>query len=221
MNIFMRAINKTPQPRQRLPEWLKNSLPEDAKYYETRALVDELKLHTVCQSAHCPNQWECWSRGTATFMIAGDKCTRACSFCAVNTARPLPLDPQEPQRVAEAARRMKLKHIVITSVARDDLPDGGAEHFRQTIAAIRLLNPESSVEVLVPDFQGSVDSIKTVLSAKPEIFNHNIETVRRLTPIVRSKATYERSLKVLSIAKELCERGCFTKSGLMVGLGET
>jgi lipoic acid synthetase len=154
-------------------------------------------------------------------MIAGDRCTRACKFCAVNTARPLPLDPDEPRRVAEAAQRMKLKHIVITSVARDDLPDGGAEHFKQTILWTRRLNPESSIEVLVPDFQGSIESIKTVLSAQPKIFNHNIETVKRLTPTVRSKATYERSLNVLSIARKIADFRVYTKSGLMVGLGET
>ncbi|MGC8828384.1 MAG: lipoyl synthase [Verrucomicrobiia bacterium] len=217
----MRTIFESAKLHSRLPEWFKNRLPEGKTYVNTRSLIDDLQLHTVCESAHCPNQWECWSRGTATFMIAGDRCTRACKFCAVNTARPLPLDPDEPRRVAEAAQRMKLKHIVITSVARDDLPDGGAEHFKQTILWTRRLNPESSIEVLVPDFQGSIESIKTVLSAQPEIFNHNIETVKRLTPTVRSKATYERSLNVLSIARKIADFRVYTKSGLMVGLGET
>ncbi|MGC8886554.1 MAG: lipoyl synthase [Verrucomicrobiia bacterium] len=217
----MRTIFESAKLHSRLPEWFKNRLPEGKTYVNTRSLIDDLQLHTVCESAHCPNQWECWSRGTATFMIAGDRCTRACKFCAVNTARPLPLDPDEPRRVAEAAQRMKLKHIVITSVARDDLPDGGAEHFKQTILWTRRLNPESSIEVLVPDFQGSIESIKTVLSAQPEIFNHNIETVKRLTPTVRSKATYERSLNVLSISRKIADFRVYTKSGLMVGLGET
>lgn len=217
----MKGFSNLAQPRKRLPDWFKNSLPEDVKYTQTRSLISDLKLHTVCESAHCPNQWECWSRGTATFMIAGDRCTRACGFCAVNTARPFPLDPDEPMRVAEAARKMSLKHIVITSVARDDLPDGGADHFRKTILLVRELNPGASIEVLVPDFQGSRDSISIVLEAQPEIFNHNIETVRRLTPTVRSKATYERSLNVLKTAKEIADGKVFTKSGLMVGLGES
>lgn len=217
----MKGFSNLAQPRKRLPDWFKNSLPEDVKYAQTRSLISDLKLHTVCESAHCPNQWECWSRGTATFMIAGDRCTRACGFCAVNTARPFPLDPDEPMRVAEAAQKMRLKHIVITSVARDDLPDGGADHFRKTILLVRELNPGASIEVLVPDFQGSRDSISIVLEAQPEIFNHNIETVRRLTPTVRSKATYERSLNVLKTAKEIADGKVFTKSGLMVGLGES
>ncbi|MGC8744473.1 MAG: lipoyl synthase [Verrucomicrobiia bacterium] len=217
----MEITSHSLKSQARLPEWFKNKLPEKTDYSQTRSLIENLKLHTVCESAHCPNQWECWSRRTATFMIAGDRCTRACRFCAVNTARPFPLDLDEPRRVAEAAQKMKLRHIVITSVARDDLPDGGAEHFKQTILWARKLNPESSIEVLVPDFQGSRESIQTVLSAKPEVFNHNIETVRRLTPAVRSKATYERSLSVLSIAREIGGDKVYTKSGLMVGFGET
>jgi len=217
----MRAYSESNIRKERLPEWLKNRLPENRSYIATRGLLDGLKLHTVCESAHCPNQWECWSKGTATFMIAGDRCTRACSFCAVSSSRPLPLDPTEPERVAKAVQKMGLKHVVITSVARDDLEDGGAEHFKNTINAVRSLNPHCSIEVLVPDFNGSEKSIMTVLSAKPEIFNHNIETVRRLTPTVRSKATYERSLRVLEIAKKQAISKVFTKSGLMVGLGET
>lgn len=217
----MRAYSESNIRKERLPEWLKNRLPENRSYIATRGLLDGLKLHTVCESAHCPNQWECWSKGTATFMIAGDRCTRACSFCAVNSSRPLPLDLTEPERVAKAVQKMGLKHVVITSVARDDLEDGGAEHFKNTINAVRSLNPHCSIEVLVPDFNGSENSIMTVLSAKPEIFNHNIETVRRLTPTVRSKATYECSLRVLEIAKKQAISKVFTKSGLMVGLGET
>src|SRR5678816_2399654 len=165
----MIAIENKPRPR--LPEWLRIKLPTADTFSRTRSLLDELKLHTVCESAKCPNHWECWSKGTATFMIAGDRCTRACGFCAVSTAKPFPLEADEPMRVAEATRRMKLKHVVITAVARDDLADGGADHFRRTIEAVRQLNPGIIVEVLVPDFLGKADCIETVLDAKPEIFN--------------------------------------------------
>src|SRR5688572_18649513 len=207
--------------RPRLPEWLRLPLPTADTFARTRSLLDELKLHTVCESAKCPNHWECWSKGTATFMIAGDRCTRACGFCAVSTARPFALEADEPARVAEATRRMRLKHVVITAVARDDLPDGGAEHFRQTIEAVRSANPGIVIEVLVPDFLDRDASIDTVLSANPEIYNHNLETVRRLTPAVRSRATYERSLSVLRKVKARCGETVYTKSGLMLGLGET
>ena len=207
--------------RPRLPEWLRRKLPVEQSFSRTRALLDELKLHTVCESAKCPNHWECWSKGTATFMIAGERCTRACHFCAVTTAKPFALEADEPQRVAEAARRMGLKHVVITAVARDDLADGGAEHFRQTIEAVRELIPAAVIEVLTPDFNGSETALDTVLSANPHIFNHNLETVRRLTPSVRSRATYERSLSVLALAKRKGGRSLYTKSGLMLGLGET
>jgi lipoic acid synthetase len=216
------------KPRPRLPEWLRFNLPQSDSFARTRSLLDELKLHTVCESAKCPNHWECWSKGTATFMIAGDRCTRACGFCAVSTAKPLPLEADEPLRVAEAARRMRLRHIVITAVARDDLVDGGANHFRQTIERVRELNPGIVIEVLVPDFNDRDESIETVLAANPHIFNHNLETVRRLTPEVRHRATYDRSLSVLRKAKELATQNSklktqnfFTKSGLMLGLGET
>jgi lipoic acid synthetase len=207
--------------RPRLPEWLRTRLPTSASFVRTRALLDELKLHTVCESARCPNHWECWTKGTATFMIAGDRCTRACRFCAVTTARPLPLENDEPARVAEATRRMRLKHVVITAVARDDLPDGGAEHFRQTIEAVRSLNPGTVIEVLTPDFNDCDEAIAAVLAARPDIFNHNLETVRRLTPSVRSRATYDRSLSVLSKVKARAAASIYTKSGLMLGLGET
>ena len=160
-------------------------------------------------------------KGTATFMIAGDRCTRACGFCAVSTAKPFPLETDEPLRVAEATRRMKLKHVVITAVARDDIADGGAEHFRQTIEAVRQLNPKTVIEVLVPDFQDSDESIEMVLAANPDIFNHNLETVRRLTPEVRHRATYDRSLSVLKKVKDKRGKTIFTKSGMMLGLGET
>lgn len=213
-------LNEPALQRRRLPEWLHVKLPDSDTFGRTRALLDELKLHTVCESAKCPNHWECWSRGTATFMIAGDRCTRACHFCAVATARPLALEEDEPQRVAEAARRMKLKHVVITAVARDDLPDGGAAHFARTIDKVREVNPDVVIEVLVPDFNDQDAAIETVLAARPHIYNHNLETVRRLTPRVRHRATYDRSLSVLKKVKAHCATTIYTKSGLMLGLGE-
>ncbi|HWV99188.1 MAG TPA: lipoyl synthase [Candidatus Acidoferrum sp.] len=208
-------------PRPRLPEWLRIRLPTSDTFSHTRALLDELKLHTVCESARCPNHWECWGKGTATFMIGGDRCTRACGFCAVTTAKPMPLEADEPARVAEATHRMRLKHVVITAVARDDLADGGAEHFRRTIEAVRTLSPHTVIEVLTPDFNERGVSIDAVLAARPHIFNHNLETVRRLTPSVRSRATYDRSLLVLRQVKEKAGEAVYTKSGLMLGLGET
>jgi lipoic acid synthetase len=209
------------KPRPRLPEWLRIALPTSDGFAQTRNLLGELKLHTVCESAKCPNHWECWSKGTATFMIAGDRCTRACGFCAVSTAKPLALEADEPRRVAEATRRMRLRHIVITAVARDDLADGGADHFRKTVEAVRELNPGIVIEVLVPDFNDHDESIETVLTANPHIFNHNLETVRRLTPEVRHRATYDRSLSVLRKVKNRRGETIYTKSGMMLGLGET
>lgn len=208
------------KPRPRLPEWLRIKLPTADTFSRTRSLLDELKLHTVCESAKCPNHWECWSKGTATFMIAGDRCTRACQFCAISTAKPLPLEVDEPMRVAEATRRMALKHVVITAVARDDMEDGGANHFRQTIEAVRKLNPGIVIEVLTPDFLDKDDAIDAVLNAEPHIFNHNLETVRRLTPSVRHRATYDRSLSVLKKVKAKRGEAIYTKSGMMLGLGE-
>ncbi|MEQ2005743.1 MAG: lipoyl synthase [Limisphaerales bacterium] len=216
----MEALTAPPPARPRLPEWLRLSLPTSSAFTKTRELLNDLKLHTVCESAKCPNHWECWSKGTATFMIAGDRCTRACGFCAVSTAKPLALEADEPQRVAEATKRMGLKHVVITAVARDDLADGGAEHFRQTIEATRAANPGIVIEVLVPDFLDKDDCIESVLAANPEIYNHNLETVRRLTPSVRHRATYDRSLSVLAKVKAR-RPDVFTKSGIMLGLGET
>jgi lipoic acid synthetase len=215
----MTAIESKPRPR--LPEWLRIRLPTSDSFSHTRALLEELKLHTVCESARCPNHWECWSKGTATFMIGGDRCTRACGFCAVTTAKPFALEADEPARVAEAARRMRLRHVVITAVARDDLADGGAEHFRRTVEAVRRLNPGIVIEVLTPDFNDSDTAIETVLASSPQVFNHNLETVRRLTPAVRSRATYERSLSVLRKVKSKRGGAIYTKSGLMLGLGET
>jgi lipoic acid synthetase len=215
----MEALLAPPTPRPRLPAWLRLPLPTSDSFARTRNLLDDLRLHTVCESAKCPNHWECWSRGTATFMIAGDRCTRACGFCAVTTAKPFALEADEPQRVAEAARRMGLKHAVITAVARDDLADGGATHFARTIAAVREACSGIVVEVLVPDFNDSDAALAIVLAAAPDIFNHNLETVRRLTPAVRHRATYERSLSVLAKAKAR-KPALFTKSGLMLGIGE-
>lgn len=204
----------------RKPEWIKVRLPSNPVFFSTKALVSDLGLHTVCESADCPNRWECWSQGTATFMIAGERCTRACGFCAVDTSKPFPLEADEPQRVAEAVMRLGLEHVVITAVARDDLPDGGAEHFRQTVEAIRERDPEMIIEILTPDFNGKEEALRTVLASRPHIFNHNLETVERLTPMVRSRAKYDLSLKFLRRAKEL-DPETVTKSGLMLGLGET
>jgi lipoyl synthase len=215
------SLNTPSLIRPRIPEWLRLKLPTSNTFAQTRNLLEDLRLHTVCESAKCPNHWECWSKGTATFMIGGDRCTRACRFCAVTTAKPLPLEVDEPERVAEATRRMRLKHVVITAVARDDLADGGAEHFRRTIEATRSANPGIVIEVLVPDFNARDESIEKVLLAAPEIFNHNLETVRRLTPSVRSRATYDRSLEVLRLVKAKRGNSIYTKSGLMLGLGET
>lgn len=202
------------------PEWIKVRLPSNPVFFSTKALVSDLKLHTVCESAQCPNRWECWSQGTATFMIAGERCTRACGFCAVSTAKPFALEEDEPQRVAEAVNRLKLKHVVITAVARDDLADGGAEHFARTIEAIRAMDPKIVIEVLTPDFNGKDFALQKVLEARPHIFNHNLETVERLTPLVRSRAKYHLSLAFLKRAKELLP-STVTKSGIMLGLGET
>jgi lipoic acid synthetase len=205
------------QPKK--PDWIKVRLPSNPAFFSTKALISDLRLHTVCESAQCPNRWECWSQGTATVMIAGERCTRACGFCAVATAKPFALEPDEPDRVAEAVRRLGLKHVVVTAVARDDLADGGAAHFAKTILAIRDIQKGIIVEVLVPDFKGDEASIETVLAAAPDIFNHNLETVERLTPAVRSRAKYRLSLQVLRRAKRI-DPDVVTKSGIMLGLGE-
>lgn len=206
--------------QSRKPDWIKVRLPSNPVFFSTKGLIQDLKLHTVCESAQCPNRWECWSQGTATFMIAGERCTRACGFCAVSTAKPLALEEDEPQRVAEAITRLNLKHVVITAVARDDLEDGGAEHFARTIQAIHDLKKDIIVEVLTPDFNARDWALERCLAAGPHIFNHNLETVERLTPLVRSRARYRRSLEVLAAAKEISP-DVVTKSGLMLGLGET
>jgi lipoic acid synthetase len=201
----------------RKPSWLRAKLPSGPGYAAVRKLADENHLHTVCQSAQCPNLGECWSRGTATVMILGNICTRSCNFCAVQTGRPTELDLGEPARVADAVARMRLRHCVITSVARDELADGGAAVWAATIRAIRHRNPHTAIEVLVPDFKGKFQDVDTVLDAKPDIFNHNVETVERLQKPVRVQARYDRSRSVLRHAKS---RGFTTKTGLMLGLGE-
>jgi len=199
------------------PSWLRAKLPSGPEYGRVRNLVDDNQLHTVCQSAQCPNMGECWSRGTATLMILGNICTRACTFCAIQTGKPTELDLAEPPRVADAVAKMGLKHCVLTSVARDDLPDGGAKVWAATIRAVRHRNPDTAIEVLVPDFKGNFDSLDIVLDAKPDIFNHNLETVERLQRPIRKTAHYQRSLDVLSHSKS---RGFPIKSGIMLGLGE-
>jgi lipoyl synthase len=209
------------EPRfQQRPDWLKVRLPAGSRYIELKNLMREQGLHTVCEEARCPNIGECWGHGTATFMILGDVCTRACRYCAVTSGKPTTLDLGEPKRVAETIRTMGLQHAVVTSVDRDDLPDGGAALFAATIRKIHELNPDTAVEVLTPDFQGKDDLLQTVMQAKPEIFNHNIETVRRVFRRVRpGRSNYDTSLRVLAKAKGLYPEG-LTKSGIMVGLGE-
>ncbi len=199
------------------PRWLRAKLPTSPAYKEVRNIVDDNSLHTVCQSAQCPNMGECWSRGTATLMILGNVCTRSCSFCAIQTGRPPELDLGEPLRAAIAVQKMALKHAVITSVARDDLKDGGASVWAATIRAIRHKNPTTAIEVLIPDLRGQEDHLNTILDAKPDILNHNMETVKRLQRPIRKTASYDRSLWVLQHAKS---RGATTKSGIMLGIGE-
>jgi lipoic acid synthetase len=204
----------------RLPDWARKGSPLSSGARELRVLLREQKLTTVCEEARCPNLGECFSRGTATFMLLGDRCTRRCDYCSVSTARPLPPEPDEPERVAEAAARLKLQYVVLTSVARDDLPDGGASHFAASVAALRRRIPGVLVEVLTPDFKGDEGALGVVLAARPDVFNHNIETVPRLFPRVRSQGDYRRSLRLLAAAKRVAPQQV-TKSGLMVGLGES
>lgn len=206
--------------RQPKPEWLKVRLAGGPGYLRLKQLMREQSLHTVCEEAHCPNVGECWEAGTATFMILGDVCTRACGFCAVTSGRPGALDYEEPKRVALAVRQMGLAHAVVTAVNRDDAADGGSAIFAETIRWIRRLSPQTTVEVLIPDFVGDWDALATVIAARPEILNHNVETVPRLYRLVRPKARYERSLELLRRAKAL-DAEVFTKTGIMVGLGES
>ncbi len=206
------------QPRPRLPSWLKIKLGGGEKYTHVKGLLVRQRLHTVCHSARCPNLGECWGRGTATFMIMGNICTRNCRFCAVGHGRPLPLDPDEPRRLAEAAREMKLNWVVITSVTRDDLPDGGASHFAAVVGELHEMLPEAGIEILVPDFRGKPDAVDAIMEHPPDILNHNVETVPSLYPEVRPGADFKRSLDLI---RSFADRGLVTKSGLIVGLGES
>lgn len=216
-----RNDNETAEGTERKPSWIKVRLPNGREFWDVKQLVEGKNLFTVCEEAHCPNRYECWNQGTATFMIAGERCTRACGFCATRTAKPGPLDPEEPQHVAEAVVHMKLRHAVITMVTRDDLPDGAAAHFAQVIRAVRKASPSTIIEVLASDLNEKPSSIQTLMAARPHIFGHNLETVERLTPIVRFRAQYRRSLRVLRMALECVDGKVSTKSGIMLGLGET
>ncbi len=202
----------------RKPEWLKTKVPAGKTYLSVREIVETHKLHTICTSGHCPNMHECWGRGTATLMILGDICTRSCGFCNVKTGRPKPADLEEPNRVADSVKKMHLKHVVLTSVDRDDMKDGGAAIWAATIQAIKLQSPGTTMETLIPDFDGKEDLISQVIEAGPEVISHNLETVRRITPWVRSRAKYDLSLKVLQF---VASSGVVAKSGIMLGLGET
>jgi lipoic acid synthetase len=208
--------------RPKLPPWIRVKVSAGESKDRVESLIGQYKLHTVCQSAKCPNLCECWHKQTATFMILGGECTRNCTFCAVaHSKSPAPPDPGEPAKIAEAAKAMKLRYVVVTSVTRDDLPDGGASHFAQTIREIKKTIPSAKVEVLTPDFGGNIENLKVVTDAGPDVFNHNIETVERLSREIRSGADFRRSLMVLKSAFELGKGGFSVKSGLMVGLGET
>lgn len=212
------AINPHSSTHIKKPDWLKIKLGETERFTQTKKIVESHGLHTICSSGRCPNMGECWDRGTATFMIGGDICTRSCKFCNTRTGRPLALDPAEPENVAQSVKLMKLRHVVITSVDRDDLPDLGAEHWVKTIEAVREENPHTTIEILVPDFQAKEELIDKVCAAQPNVMAHNMETVRRLTPQIRSAAKYDVSLKTLA---RIAENGILSKSGIMVGLGET
>jgi lipoic acid synthetase len=214
----LKVAEQNQETKIKKPHWLRVKLPTGEEYSKVRKLVDEYKLHTICESGNCPNMGECWGAGTATFMILGNICTRSCQFCAVATGRPKPVDKDEPDRVARSVKLMGLKHCVITSVDRDDLKDGGAEIWVETIKAIRRECPGTTIETLIPDFKGNWDNLQRIIDVAPEIVSHNIETVKRLTRKVRVQAKYERSLEVL---KRLSDAGMRTKSGLMLGLGET
>lgn len=203
---------------QRKPEWLKTKMQVNAQFSHVSRVITEHKLHTICTSGRCPNMSECWNRGTATFMILGEICTRSCKFCNTLTGRPLPPDANEPEHLAESVRLMKLKHAVITSVDRDDLKDGGAAHWAESIKTVKRVNPDTTLEVLIPDFDGKTELIDLIIAEKPNIISHNLETVRRLTPKIRTKAKYDTSLNVL---RYIAQSGITAKTGMMLGLGET
>ncbi len=215
----MDAIKERSMISERRPPWLRKRLVAD--YYQSRVseVLNDLNLHTVCQVALCPNTAECFGKGTATFMILGDTCTRNCRFCAVTSGEPMPVDEDEPRRLAAAVQELGLRHVVITSVTRDDLPDGGAGHFVSTVEELRKASPDVTIEILTPDFQGDEDALRIIVLSRPDVFNHNVETVPRLYPIVRPMADYRRSLRVLKRVKELAPE-TRTKSGIMLGLGE-
>lgn len=201
----------------RKPEWLKIRLPRGEEFAKVNALIKKHHLHTICTSGNCPNHADCWERGTATLMILGNICTRSCKFCNVNTGKPLPVDNEEPQKVAQTVKDLQLNHCVLTSVDRDDLPDGGANHWAETIRQIKALNPGVTIETLIPDFDGKQELVQLVIEAAPQVISHNLETVRRLTPLVRSRAKYKTSLQVLKV---IAQSGLIAKSGIMLGLGE-
>ena len=213
-------VNKPINPIKRKPNWIKSKIINSKEFFITKSLINKSKLVTVCQEANCPNITECWSKRHATFMIMGDTCTRACAFCDVSTGKPQPLDPFEPYKISNAVKKLNLNHVVITSVDRDDLPDGGSKHFHDVILATKKLNPNTSVEVLTPDFLRKGNAYKKVVDANPDVFNHNIETVPSLYRTVRPGARYFASLELLKITKNL-NKNIFTKSGIMVGLGES
>ncbi|MDG2455873.1 MAG: lipoyl synthase [Bacteroidia bacterium] len=217
-NIENKPLVKIKQTKRLKPDWLKTQIPGDGKYADMLKLVKENKLHTICESGKCPNIGECWGAGTATFMIGGNTCTRSCQFCNVATGKGDVLDPLEPFKIAQSINIMGVKHAVVTSVDRDDLPDGGSEHWAKTVSTIREFNPETTLETLIPDFQGKHDQIDKIIEVHPEIVSHNIETVERLSREVRVQASYKRSIEVLAY---LTQAGMKTKSGIMCGMGET
>jgi lipoic acid synthetase len=211
-------MSDTPEKHIRKPDWLKIKLPKGDNYLKVKGILEEKGLHTICSSGKCPNMGECWNAGTATFMILGDICTRSCKFCATKTGKPLPVDENEPDKIAQSIKHLNLKHVVITSVDRDDLVDGGAGIWAATVRKVKQLNPGTTIETLVPDFGGNADQLQMVIESAPDIISHNLETIRRLTPQIRSAAQYDRSLGVL---RQIAASGLRAKSGIMVGLGET
>jgi len=216
----MQTLEQFPNGLTRLPPWFKQELPDMEKIRGMQKMFRDSKLHTVCESAKCPNMGQCWGAGVATFMILGEVCTRACRFCAVKAGRPMNVDPDEPRNIAEAVKALNLRYVVITSVARDDMPDEGAGHFYQTIQHVRRISPQTKIEVLIPDFSNKTESIQRLVEARPEVVSHNIETVRKISPRIRPQADYDRSLEVLKNFKTLSP-GIFTKTSFMLGLGET
>lgn len=211
-------MNSENKNNRRLPRWMKMQMPKGESYSKVKNTVKKHNLNTICTSGNCPNIGDCWNRGTATFMILGEICTRACKFCGVKTGKPLPVDWDEPNRIAESVKLMSVKHCVITSVDRDDLDDGGASFWADTIKKIKVINPETTIEALIPDFDNIKEDIEKVIEAKPEVISHNLETVERLTPEIRSRAKYQTSLQVI---KQIADSGLVAKSGIMLGLGET